>query len=85
MSFRGNNIAASSPFNFTGISRISGNFIPSQLTGQICCNAQTMAAVGMPPQPFQYIRSCCNVGVQNIRADRDLIARRKADEGRLYR
>lgn len=41
----GNNTGYASPFNFTGISRISGNFIPSQLTGEICCNAQTMATV----------------------------------------
>lgn len=81
----GNNTVYTSPFNFTGISRISGNFIPSQLTGEICCNAQTMATVGMPPHRFQYVRSCCEVGVNNIRLERDLIARRRADVGRLYR
>lgn len=64
---------------FTGYSRITGNFIPSPQTGAICCNAQTMGTVGMPPQRYQYVRSCCNVSVDNIRRDQDLLMRRRAD------
>lgn len=49
-----------------------------------CCQNETLKRLGMPPHPYQYIRSCCNVQVENIRRDEALLRMRRRDLRRLY-